>query len=99
MEQRYVLRHTPRVEPQGQENLVSSNVSGNENSGGLCSHSFLFRFHYKINVFFFFTFFLAFQFVQRDMQMISNDFYRIHLLILRDMYRIIAVIREVKHQF
>lgn len=36
MEQRYVLRHTPRVEPQGQENLVASNVSGNESSG-LCS--------------------------------------------------------------
>lgn len=33
MEQRYVLRHTPRVEPQGQENLVESNQSGNENSG------------------------------------------------------------------
>lgn len=25
MEQRYVLRHTPRAEPQGQENLVESN--------------------------------------------------------------------------
>lgn len=32
MEQRYVLR-TPRAEPQGQENLVESNQSGNENSG------------------------------------------------------------------
>lgn len=26
MEQRYVLRHTPRVEPQGQENLVDQNT-------------------------------------------------------------------------
>ncbi|XP_055322389.1 uncharacterized protein LOC129578205 isoform X6 [Sitodiplosis mosellana] len=32
MEQRYVLRHTPRAEPQGQENLVESSQSGNENS-------------------------------------------------------------------
>lgn len=33
MEQRYVLRHTPRAEPQGQENLVDLNQSGNESSG------------------------------------------------------------------
>lgn len=33
MEQRYVLRHTPRIEPQGQENLMESTSSGNENSG------------------------------------------------------------------
>lgn len=39
MEQRYVLRHTPRVEPQGQENLLESNQSGNEHSGWI-SHKF-----------------------------------------------------------
>lgn len=33
MEQRYVLRHTPRVEPQGQENLQETAQSGNENQG------------------------------------------------------------------
>lgn len=33
MEQRYVLRHTPRAEPQGQENLVESNQGGKESSG------------------------------------------------------------------
>lgn len=33
MEQRYVLRHTPRVEPQGQENLAEAAASGNESTG------------------------------------------------------------------
>lgn len=33
VEQRYVLRHTPRVEPQGQENLAEAAASGNENTG------------------------------------------------------------------
>lgn len=33
MEQRYVLRHTPRIEPQGQENLLETTSNGNENSG------------------------------------------------------------------
>ncbi|KAJ6633005.1 Angiomotin-like protein 1, partial [Pseudolycoriella hygida] len=31
MEQRYVLRHTPRVEPQGQENLQNNTPSAKEN--------------------------------------------------------------------
>lgn len=33
MEQRYVLRHTPRVEPQGQENLQDIVPSAKENQG------------------------------------------------------------------
>lgn len=33
VEQRYVLRHTPRVEPQGQENLAEAAASGSENTG------------------------------------------------------------------
>lgn len=33
VEQRYVLRNTPRVEPQGQENLAEAAASGNENTG------------------------------------------------------------------
>lgn len=33
MEQRYVLRHTPRVEPQGQENLQDVIPSAKENQG------------------------------------------------------------------
>lgn len=33
MEQRYVLRHTPRVEPQGQENLQDNVPSAKENQG------------------------------------------------------------------
>lgn len=35
MEQRYVLRHTPRVEPQGQENLQDTGSSAKENQGEL----------------------------------------------------------------
>lgn len=33
VEQRYVLRNTPRVEPQGQENLAEAAAAGNENTG------------------------------------------------------------------
>lgn len=33
MEQRYVLKHTPRVEPQGQENLQETVTAANENKG------------------------------------------------------------------
>lgn len=33
MEQRYVLRHTPRVEPQGQENLQDVVPSAKESQG------------------------------------------------------------------
>lgn len=33
VEQRYVLRNTPRVEPQGQENLAENIASGSENTG------------------------------------------------------------------
>lgn len=32
MEQRYVLRNTPRVEPQGEEDFAESQSAGTENS-------------------------------------------------------------------
>lgn len=41
LEQRYVLRHTPRVEPQGQENLQEKVSSGAENQG---NHHIFFSF-------------------------------------------------------
>lgn len=40
MEQRYVLRHTPRVEPQGQENLQDAVPSAKENQGEISLQSY-----------------------------------------------------------
>lgn len=42
VEQRYVLRNTPRVEPQGQENLAEAAASGNESTGDFGFWSFFF---------------------------------------------------------
>lgn len=42
MEQRYVLRHTPRVEPQGQENLQDNSTNANENASMFCMNFTLF---------------------------------------------------------